>query len=235
MTEPLRVFAAGSLRPAFDRLALVSPGDLLVTYANARDLAHLITAGEPADVFASPSEEHPRALHEAGLVMAPRAFATNRLVAAVPESSAARDVEVLAAAGTRLVIEVAGIPLGDYTRMMLWKMNAIAGAEFAALAMANVVAEERLVDLVAARVLAGAADAAVLYATDVAARAPRLRAIEIPAEAQVAVTLVACVTTSASDPQRAAAWVGGLVNPSTHAILRTAGFGPVPVPGGQSA
>jgi molybdate transport system substrate-binding protein len=229
VTEPLRVFAAGSLRPAFQRLAAVSPEALSITYANAGDLANRIIVGEPADVFASPSEEHPRMLADAGLVEAAWAFATNRLVVGVPRASAAGDVGVLAAAGTRLVIEVAGIPLGDYTRMMLWKMNAIAGAGFAERAMTNVVAQEELVDAVAARLLAGEADAAVLYATDVAARAPRLRAIAVPAAAQVAVTLFACVTTSTPDAQRATAWVEGLSAPSTHAILRSAGFGPAPV------
>jgi molybdate transport system substrate-binding protein len=229
VTDPLRIFAAGSLRPAFDELAAASREPLRMTYANARDLAQRITAGEPADVFASPSAEHPRTLHEAGLAGAPRAFATNRLVVAVPRASSACGVEVLAAARTRVVIEVAGIPLGDYTRMMLWKMNAIAGTEFAARVMANVVAEEQLVDAVAERLLTGEADAAVLYATDVAARSPRLRAIVVPARAQVAVTVVACATTAARDPQRATAWVQRLAAPCTLAVMCNAGFRPAPL------
>jgi len=225
----LRVFAAGSLRPAFDRLAAACEERVVMTYANARDLAQRITHGEPADVFASPSAEHPRLLQDAGLLHAPVAFGSNRVVVAVPRASAARDPRVLAAAGTRLVIEVDGIPLGDYTRTMLVRMNGIAGPDFAALAMANVVLEEQLVDAVAARLLAGEADAAVLYATDVAARAPRLRAIEVPAGAEVSVTLLASVTTAAAYPARAAAWVEALAAPATHAILRDAGFGPAPI------
>jgi molybdate transport system substrate-binding protein len=229
--EPLRIFAAGSLRPAFDALAAASPGAIELTYANARDLAQRITAGEPADVFASASDEHPRLLHEAELAGVPRAFATNRLVVAVRSTSGARDVDVLAAAGSRVVIEVAGIPLGDYTRLMLLRMDEVAGPGFAALTMANVVAEEQVVDAVAARLLDGDADAGVLYATDVAARAPRLRAIELPPGASVAVTLVACATTAAADPGRAAAWVAELAAPAAQAVLRDAGFGP-PSPGG---
>jgi molybdate transport system substrate-binding protein len=233
MTEPLRIFAAGSLRPAFDTLAAASPVPLAVTYANARDLAERIVAGEPADVLASASAEHPALLHELGLAREPRAFATNRLVVAVPAASRARDADVLAASGSRIVIEVAGIPLGDYTRLMLLRMDDVAGAGFAERAMANVVAEEELVDDVAARLLEGRCDAGVLYATDVAARAPRLRAIEIPVGARVAVTLVACATTRAADPARAAAWVQELVQPPAQAVLRAAGFGPAP--GAQSA
>jgi len=223
----LRIFAAGSLRPAFDRLADASPGSLRITYANARDLAQRIAAGERADVFASASEEHPYGLHEVGLVSAPRAFAANRLVVAVVAASPAEDTDVLAAAGTRLVIEVAGIPLGDYTRTLLARLEAIAGAGFAARALANVVAEEQVVDDVAARLLAGDADAGVLYATDVAARAPQLRAIEVPAAAGVAATYAACVTTHSDDPARATAWVDGLTTSPALDVMRDAGFAPV--------
>jgi molybdate transport system substrate-binding protein len=222
----LRIFAAGSLRPAFDRLADASPGSLQMTYANARDLAQRIASGEPADVFASASDEHPRRLHEVGLVDAPRAFATNRLVVAVVAASPAKDTDVLAAAGTRLVIEVAGIPLGDYTRTLLARLEAIAGAGFAERALANVVAEEQVVDAVAARLLADDADAGVLYATDVAARVPHLRAIEIPAAAAVAATYAACVTASAADPDRATAWIDGLTTSPALEVMRDAGFAP---------
>jgi molybdate transport system substrate-binding protein len=226
--EPLKVFAAGSLRPAFSRLAAACPGEVELTYSNARELAHRVTTGEPADVFAAPGVEHVRLLCDSRLAEVPVAFGTNRLVVAVPRCSPARDVGVLAAAGTRVVVEVAGIPLGDYTRTMLVRMNHLVGPGFAELAMANVVVEEQLVDAVAARLLTGDADAAVLYATDVAARAPRLRAIEIPAGAEVAVTLVASVTTSTEQHGRATAWVQGLMSPATEAIMRAAGYGPAP-------
>jgi len=228
VTAPLRIFAAGSLRPAFDRLSAASPGALRITYANARDLAQRILAGEPADVFASASEQHPRMLHQAGVVQRPRPFANNRLVVAVARASPAGDADVLAQPGTRLVIEVAGIPLGDYTRELLTRMERVAGPGFAERVLANVVIEEQLVDAVAARILAGGADAGVLYATDVAARRLRLRAIEVPEGAGVAATYVACVTTSTDDPDRANAWLDALTAPAARAILLGAGFGPPP-------
>jgi len=158
----------------------------------------------------------------------PRPFATNRLVVAVPEASSAHNAEVLGAAGTRVVIEVAGIPLGDYTRELLLGMERLAGPGFAGRVLANVVAQEQLVDAVADRLLSGEADAAVLYATDVVARSPRLRAIEVPAAAGVAATYFACVTTTTTDRRRAVAWLNRLAAPRTRTIFRQAGFATAP-------
>jgi molybdate transport system substrate-binding protein len=226
----LRVFAAGSLKPAFDELAAAAPGSLQFDYANARDLKQRIVAGEPADVFASASPEHPALLRTAGLADAPVPFATNRLVVAVPAQSTASDVDALAAPGTRVVIEVAGIPLGDYTRELLRDLDGIRGAGFEAAVMANVVAQEQTVDAVAARLLGGGGDAAVLYATDVAARPGALRAIELPPGAAVRVTCVACAISASAHHAQATAWVGALTAPAAAATLRAAGFGPAPSP-----
>ncbi len=224
--DGLRVFAAGSLRPAFDVMSGQSADRLRLTYANARDLAGRIMGGEAADVFASASPEHPRGLEEIGMAEELRAFASNRLVVAVPVASSAEDCEVLAAPGVRVVIEVAGIPLGDYTREALGHLDAMIGGGFAKAALVNVVAQEQTVDAVAALLLAGLGDAAVLYATDVAARPDQLRAIELPAAAAVAVTCVACVVAADPDRARALAWVDGLTDPAAQDILGRAGFGP---------
>lgn len=222
---PLRVFAAGSLRPAFELVAAAAPQTLQLHYANARDLADRIEASEPADVFASASPLHPRALHAAGLVGPVRPFATNRLVVAVPAASRARDVTVLAQPAVRVVIEVEGIPLGDYTRTLLARLDGVVAAGFAARTLANVVDEVQTVDVVADRLLAGAADAAVLYATDVAARPGQLRAIEVPPRAQIAVTCAACVVRAAARPRAAEAWVQALTSAPVRALLERSGFG----------
>ena len=132
----LRIFAAGMLRPGFDVLVGAGSGAedgaggggrgagigrraVRVDYANARDLAERIVGGEEVDVFASASPDHPRGLRAAGLVGEPSTFASNSLVVAVPEGSDARDYRVLGEPGRRVVIEVEGIPLGDYTRELL--------------------------------------------------------------------------------------------------------------------
>lgn len=235
------MFAAGMLRPAFDLLAADRPGGLRVEYANARDLAGRIVAGEDVDVFASASPAHPRDLRAAGLVGEPVEFASNRLVVAVTAESTACGHRVLRERGTRVVIEVAGIPLGDYTRELLGRLDEVearagvvagAGAEaggdrFSADVLDNVVLEAQTVFEVADALIGGEADAGVLYATDVAAHPARLRAIELPVS--VGVTCVACVVQSSRRPQEAAAWIAELSREPGRAVLRRTGFVPHPV------
>jgi molybdate transport system substrate-binding protein len=123
----LKVLAAGSLRSPFDALAAewrrASGSAVEPSYDNARALARRIEAGELADVFASASPVEPATLHAAGLVNDPQPFAANRLVVAVPAGSDATDARILAHPGVRVVIEVEGIPLGDYTRTLLDRLD----------------------------------------------------------------------------------------------------------------
>lgn len=216
------------LRPGFEVLAELEPGAVAIDYANARDLAARIVAGDDVDVFASASPNHPRELRRAGLAGGPSQFASNHLVVAVAADSAASAHGVLAQAGTRVVIEVEGIPLGDYTRELFRRVDAIDGGGFTERVTENVVREVQTVFEVADALLSGEADAAVLYATDVAAHPGLLRAIELPREASVAVTCVACVVESSARRADAVDWVAALVGPDVQAVLRRAGFGPPP-------
>jgi molybdate transport system substrate-binding protein len=231
----LRVFAAGMLRPAFDVLARGTDGTdgtpgkaggLRVEYANARDLAARIVSGEEVDVFASASPDHPRELRDGGLVGEPVAFASNGLVVAVPAGSEAVDYGVLGRPGTRVVIEVEGIPLGDYTRELLARLDEQVGGGFSGKVFGNVVFEAQTVFEVADALLEGKADAGVLYATDVAARPGGLRAIELPGAGAVEVTCVACVVVGSKRAEEAAGWVEGLVGEASQAVLEEAGFRP---------
>jgi molybdate transport system substrate-binding protein len=222
----LKVLAAGSLRAPFDALAVewarASEVAVEVSYDNARELARRIESGEPADVFASASPADPAALHAAGLVGEPRAFATNRLVVAVPADSDARDARILARPGVRVVIEVEGIPLGDYTRNLLARLDRCYGPGFRQSVLANVVGQEQTVTAVVERLARGEADGAVLYDTDVAAAAGRLRALPVP----IAIRGTYVVATVRPEGEAAAAWLSMLEGPTGRSVLRAAGFGP---------
>jgi len=222
----LHVFAAGSLQTPFDQLAelwrTTSALPIVLSYANARDLAERIDAGERADVFASASPEHPAALHARGLVEQPRPFATNHLVIAVPAHSRAREIGVLGQPGCRVVIEVEGIPLGDYTRTLLRLLDEVIGNDFAAAAIANVVSQEQKVSAVLERLYRDQADVAVVYNTDIPPTAGRLRAIEVPV--RVVGTYVIAGVLASPQPAAAAAWLALIEAPGGREILRQAGF-----------
>jgi ABC-type molybdate transport system substrate-binding protein len=128
-------------------------------------------------------------------------FATNRLVVAIRGDAGGLDFLT-----ARFAIEVAGVPLGDYTREL-----------FEHLPVTNVAFQETNVDAVAQRVLDGDADAAVLYATDVEAR-PELRLVEVLPT--IRATYVAAVV---SRHPGAPAFVASLMD---HPALMRAGFAP---------
>src|SRR5215213_6791218 len=118
---PLVVSAASSLKPAFEDYATsFDAARPAYAFAGSDELAAQIRAGAHPDVFAGANSKLPDALHAEGLVDAPVAFATNRLVIAVPSGSdRVRSVEDLARDGTKLVIGAKDVPIGDYTRNVL--------------------------------------------------------------------------------------------------------------------
>lgn len=81
-STPLRVFAAGSLRAAFDALAEHWPGLVEIRYANAGVLAEAIVAGELADVFASASPHEPERLAGLGIAVPGLPFTVSTSVTA---------------------------------------------------------------------------------------------------------------------------------------------------------
>jgi molybdate transport system substrate-binding protein len=233
VTRPLLVFAAGSLRPVFDPVAggpTASPGGpVSFRYANARDLAAAIERGELADVFASASALDPDRLHAQGRLTQPVAFARNRVVIGVPHGPrqgvpAVTDVADLAGPGLRIVIEMAGVPLGDYTREALRRLGR---PDLAEAIFANVVRQEADVAAVVERLSEGSADAGFLYRTDVLAAADRLRSIELPGQAQVEATYLVGLVRGFDLEESAQAWQGWLLGPIGQARLAAAGFEPV--------
>ena len=230
MTDALVVFAAGSLRPVFggasEPLDGWSGGPVSFRFANARVLADAIEQGYRADVFASASATDPDRLHAAGILSRPLAFARNQVVIAVPRTRAEeiRSVGDLAASGVRVVVEVAGVPLGEYTRAALRRLEP---PDLADRILANVVSQELDVQAVAKRLTEGFADAGFLYRTDVLA-ADRLAAIELPPEAQVEATYMVGVVRGADREDEARSWVRWLLGPGGQRTLAAAGFGPPP-------
>jgi molybdate transport system substrate-binding protein len=227
----LTVFAAASLRDVFASLGPTfereNPGaKVQFNFAGSQELRTQMENGAPADVFASADSKHMDAAHEAGLVEAPRPFATNAPVIVVPADNPAkvRSLEDLATV-KRLVIGGREVPIGIYTLQILEKAKERYGADFPSRVQARVVSRELNVRQVLTKVALGEADAGIVYWTDARSAGDKVRIIEIPTELNVVAEYPIAALTRAPNPALARAWVTLVTGPHGQAALKEAGFG----------
>ena len=130
--QPIDVFAAASMKPALDAIALQYAREtwqaLRLSYAASSVLARQIDQGAPADVIVSASTDWMRYVHDAGLLNQPaREIAANRLVLASAVSEAVRlnaDDIVTRLQGGRLAVPLmSSVPLGIYAAQALTTMG----------------------------------------------------------------------------------------------------------------
>lgn len=218
----LTVFAAASLTEAFDELSEVfvaANPDLEVTrnHAGSQTLASQIEAGAPADVFASADETQMDAVADAGdLAGEPITFAENRLAIAV-EPGNPLDIDGpadLADPDLLLVLPAEEVPAGRYARAAL----EAADVEVSPSSL------ERDVRAALAKVALGEADAAVVYASDVAVSAGRVDGVAIPAGQNVAASYPIAVLADAPNPGAAEAFVAFVRSDEGQQILAAHGF-----------
>jgi molybdate transport system substrate-binding protein len=209
-SERLTVYAASSLREA---LPALDPAPRY-SFASSGTLKTQIRRGAPADVFLSAATDQPAALHEAGRCGEPIAFATNRLVLAVPLDGRVDGLDDLRAGGLRVAIGADGVPAGDYARALLDRLGA------GDVLTANRVSEESSVAGVAAKVAFGSADAGFVYATDARAAGERVRTVPLPRDEPARYAL--CVV---RDGPAARAFVAAVTSAAGRAVLREHGFG----------
>lgn len=220
----LVVSAASSLTDAFPVYARSLEGAVRFQFAGSDELAAQIRQGVKPDVLAGASPRFPEQLHAEGLVGRPVAFATNRLVLAVPQGSEIRSLADLAKPGTTIAIGSADVPIGSYTRDVLDRL----GPAQSQAILANVRSEEPDVKGIVGKLAQGAVDAGFVYVTDVAAAGAHLSAIALPARLQPQVVYEAAVVTGAPHPQAARRFVAGLLGGDAQTALRDAGFGAPP-------
>jgi molybdate transport system substrate-binding protein len=230
----LTVFAASSLTEAFSEIgaafASANPGDKLsFSFANSRTLRAQIEAGAPADVFASASMQEMESLLSAGMVSpgSPRVFLTNQLVVILPATNPAglQQLQDLSKPGLKIVLAAKDVPVGNYARQSLEKMNAAFQPGFSTLVLANVVSNEDNVKQAVAKVQLGEADAAIVYASDAVA-ASDLKRMEIPAALNVIAQYPIAPLSDSAQPTLARRFVEYVLSPAGQAILGKWGFGP---------
>jgi molybdate transport system substrate-binding protein len=228
--QTLTVAAASSLTEAFETIATAfeeaSGTRVALTFAGSSTLAAQIVQGAPVDLFASANVAQMEVVRDAGLVDGPTLlFARNELVVIAADAGPVATLEDLAADGTLVVLAGPEVPVGAYARTALARLDATLGEGFEARVLANVVSEEPNVRQVAAKVVLGEADAAIVYATD-AAILDGVRTLPIPADANVRAAYPAAVLTTGRHPDLARDFLAFLSGDVARAILAARGFAP---------
>ncbi len=232
----LSVFAAQSLAESFQSIARAfeaqHPGVTAeVNLASSSALATQIEQGAPADVFASADVPQMERLAKSGLLAAPAAtFAVNAPVVIVPVDNRAsiERVSDLGRPGLKLVLYPPDVPIGNYSRQVLANLSRETGdSTYATRVLANLVSLEPTVRAALTKVELGEADATIVYRTD--ARTSRgVKAIEIPASANVIADYPIAVVAASKQRALAEAFVAFVRGPDGQRILQDAGFEAAP-------
>ncbi len=219
----LTVFAAASLRGTFteigEQFEAAYPGvTVTLSFAGSSDLVTQITAGAPADVFASADERNMQKVTDAGLAAGtPVDFATNTLEIATPPGNPAGITSFadLARPGTSVVVCAPQVPCGAAAV----EVEEATGVDVAP------VSEEGSVTDVLGKVTSGEADAGLVYTTDVTGAGDQVTGVPFPESEQAVNTYPVTALTGADDAQLAAAFVTFVTGAQGREVLSAAGFG----------
>jgi molybdate transport system substrate-binding protein len=211
----LTVLAAASLTEAFTDLDTNPDADY--GFDGSQALARQIEQGAPADVFASADTATMQALVRAGLVEEPRTFARNVLEIAVEPGNPknVRGLADLARPDVLTVLADPSVPAGDYARRAFGR---------AGLEVPDARSLELDVKAALAKVALGEADAAVVYATDVAAAGDDVEGVQIPDAHNVVATYPIAVVSASHRKSDARAFVEQVLGEPGRRALRARGF-----------
>lgn len=221
------VFAAASLSDALVAIARryePASGDRIrFNFGASSMLARQIREGAPADVFFSADEAKMNDLAKEGMIdPATRAtLLSNTLVIVTridADISIARPLDLLQASVRRLAIaEPDTVPAGIYARVYLQKIGL-----WKQLASKLLPAEN--VRSALAAVVAGNADAGIVYKTDSLISKEVRVACEVPAWEEPRISYPIAILSSSRHPAAAAAWVNHLSSPEARAVFSRFGF-----------
>lgn len=213
----LTVFAASSLKPAFDKIGRgLGNVDVTFTYAGTQTLASQLQQGAPADVFASADLMRMNQVEDAGLISgSPRTFAHNRLEIAVARGNpkGIHSLADMARSGLVVVMADPSVPAGEYAQ------KALAKAEVTL----HPASLEQQVTGVLTKVRLGEADAGIVYVSDVVSSG-QVDGVPIPDEQNVVADYPVAILQGAQNKAGAIRFVDLLLSPEGQAILKSAGF-----------
>lgn len=222
LTGELTIFAAASLGAAFDELARQFEARhpqlevLPIAYDGSSTLATQLVEGAPADVFASADESNLYKVVDAGLANAPRLFASNTLVIAVPAGNpgGVESIADLSRDDLTVVLCAPEVPCGAASETLL-ERNGVTVAPASL---------EQNVTAVLTKVAAGEADAGLVYATDVRG-AEEVAQVDAAGAEDVVNRYPIAVLTAAANPAAAEAFVAFVLSDEGRAVLDGLGFG----------
>ena len=221
LSGALTVFAAASLSQAFSAaqgsLQRDHPGlNLRFSFAGSQQLVTQLTQGAPADVVATADEASMSRLVAAGLVGKPSIFARNSLEIVVPPGNPKHVSRLadLASPGLAVVLADPSVPAGKAAQQALARAGVTAVPK----------AYELDVESVLRTVVAGDADAAIVYTTD--ARSSGVTGVPIPTSENVVTSYPIAVLTGTGNRSAAVAFMDEVLTGAVHAELTARGFLP---------
>lgn len=218
----LTVFAAASLKAAFDELAdqfeAAHPGVSVspISYDGSSTLATQIIEGASVDVFASADEKNMQKVVDAGLATGAALFATNVLTLVTPAGNPAdiTGLADLANPDLTVVLCAAEVPCGAASATLLENAGITASVD----------SYEQNVTAVLTKIASGEADAGLVYVTD-AATTDDVDTVTTDGADEVVNRYPIVALTGAPDPEVAAAFVAFVLSDSGRAVLSGLGFG----------
>ncbi len=225
---PVTVFAAASLKNAFDDLgtAFTAAGGAPVrlSYAASSAMARQIEQGAPADVFVSADANWMDYLQTRGLIVTStrRDVLTNHLALIAPSDSKTRlrmahGMPIAAALGSgRLAIAGPDVPAGKYGREALTKLGVFDSVK-------DKLAPAQNVRAALAFVAQGATPLGIVYDTDARVE-PKVRIVALFPDASHAAIVYPAALVAASRNPDGAAFLRFLSGAKATAIFRKYGF-----------
>jgi molybdate transport system substrate-binding protein len=217
----ITVLAAASLTEPFTTLGkqfeATHPGvKVTFGFAASSALAAQVTAGAPADVFASASQPTMDAVVQAGAAAEPQVFATNSMEIAVPPANPGAVTGVASLADPRVKVALCQpqVPCGSTARTVFAK----AGVSVTPVTL------EPDVKSVLSKVQLGEVDAGVVYVTDVLAAGDKVSGVEISAAVNASTSYPVATLTRSANPRTAAVFVEYVLSPEGAKVLAAAGF-----------
>lgn len=218
----LTVFAAASLKTAFDELATQfeaeNPGVTVnpISYDGSSTLATQIIEGASVDVFASADEKNMQKVVDADLATDPELFATNvlTLVTPVGNPGGVTGPADLANADLTVVLCAAEVPCGAASATLLENAGVTASVD----------SYEQNVTAVLTKVASGEVDAGLVYVTD-AATTDEVETVDTEGADAVVNRYPIVALTGAPDSEVAAAFVAFVLSDTGRSVLSGLGFG----------